>query len=442
MVSVHSKNLQVFNASQFRESVSEESNTHIYFTFGKTVPWANDAAPSQANSSVTAENEVWQNMIGAKLLTGNDIRHVVPRYDWESGDIYHAYDHCTCSLNLFNNLNFYVVTTDWNVYKCLSNNRSSPSTTMPSSLATNDTIHTPDGYIWKYMYTVSPGEQLKYTTASYIPVKTLTTDDNSLQWDVQQAATPGGIDIIGVTNGGSNYTSNDTISITITGDGVGANAFAQINAVSNTVDTIFVDNPGLGYTYATATVTDSESGAGAVLRPIIGPAAGHGADPTLELGASLLLINPRLSSDENGIITTKSDYRQIALIKDPTFYGTTNVASNTVITQLLVLSLNGTSTDYSQDEVVYQGPDVNSYSFKGIVVEWDSANSLIKLSNTEGVPTSDVLAGVNSGASRFVTSINYPDLKPYSGRLLYIDNIEPIDRAEDQTEDFKIILKF
>ena len=215
MVSVHSKNLQVFNASQFKESVSEESNTHIYFTFGKTVPWANDAAPSQANSSVTAENEVWQNMIGAKLLTGNDIRHVVPRYDWVSGETYHAYDHCTCSLNLFNNLNFYVVTTDWNVYKCLSNNRSTPSTTMPSSLATAGTIHTPDGYIWKYMYTVSPGEQLKYTTASYIPVKTLTTDDNSLQWDVQQAATPGGIDIIGVTNGGSGYTSNDTISITM-----------------------------------------------------------------------------------------------------------------------------------------------------------------------------------------------------------------------------------
>jgi hypothetical protein len=52
------------------------------------------------------------------------------------------------------------------------------------------------------------------------------------------------------------------------------------------------------------------------------------------------------------------------------------------------------------------------------------------------------LIGANTGAARFVDSVTNPTLKRYSGNLLYIDNIKPIQRAVDQTEDFKIILKF
>jgi hypothetical protein len=33
-------------------------------------------------------------------------------------------------------------------------------------------------------------------------------------------------------------------------------------------------------------------------------------------------------------------------------------------------------------------------------------------------------------------------LEPYSGNLLYIDNTTPIQRADDQTEDFKIVVRF
>lgn len=439
--SVYSKDLQVFNAEQFLESVSEPANTRIYLTLGKCTSWANDAAPQQANSSVTAFNEVWHNMIGAKLLTGNNIRHVTPRYDWASNESYPAYDHCTCSLLLFGeNVKFYVVTTDWNVYKCLSNNNGGISTVMPTTTSVNPSNEA-DGYSWKYMYTISPGEQLKYTTTNYIPVKTLTADDNSLQWDVQQAAIPGAIQAIKILNGGSGYISNSTISLSITGDGTGANAIATINTQSNTISAIFLDDYGSGYTFANVSVT-AANGTNAQFKAIISPPGGHGSDPLRELGGSYLIIDTQVDGDENGKMLADNEIRQLSLIKDPFFYGTSRIASNTVTSQLTVLTLSGTSVDYIEDEEVYQGLTSSNATFRGVVAQWDSANSQLKLTNTSGIPTADVILGQSSGAARSVSSVTNPDLEPYSGRLLYIDNITPINRSQDQTEDFKIILKF
>lgn len=443
MVAVYSKNLEIYNAEQFKESVSETANSRLFLTFGKVEPWPNDAAPTQANSSVISFNEVWQNMIGAKLITGNDIRHVIRRIDWSANTSYDAYDHCTCSLLLFNpNTDFYVVTSDWNVYKCIGNNNGSISTVMPTSVTTTATVTEADGYIWKYMYTVSPSEQLKYTTADYIPVKTLTVNDNSRQWQVQENAIDGAIEHIKIVNPGQNYDNANNITVTITGDGRNATAIAQVNNQTNTISSIVITDPGSAYTYADVSITSTANGTNATARAMISPTGGHGSDPLRELGGSNLILNVRISGSENGVLPINNQYRQLAVIKDPFLFGTESISSNTVITQLTVLTLNGTSVDYQEDETVYQGASPVAASFTGKVVYWDSANSLIKLSNTTGTPTTDLLVGAISGAARFVDSITNPMLKKYSGQLLYIDNVKPIERAEDQTEDFKIVLKF
>jgi len=442
-IAVHSKNLQIFNAEQFLESVSEPADTKLYLTFGRSEPWPNDAAPTQANSSISTANEVWSNMIGGKRITGNDMQHVIIRHDWQSGENYSAYDHCSCSLILFDaNTQFYVMTSDYGVYKCLANNNGGISTIMPTRLDTSGVINESDGYIWKYMYTVSPSEQLKFTTSSYIPVKTLTADDSSLQWDVQQNAISGGIEVIKVINGGTNYTSNDNISISVSGDGVGANAFAQINSISNTISTIYVDNPGTGYTSANVTISTTGAGSNASFRAIISPPNGHGSDPISELGGSFIMLNPRLQGEESGILLTDHEYRQISIMRDPISFGSSSISSNTVFSQVTKCVVSGVSADYIKNELVYQGTNFETSSFKGRVVEWDSANGTIMLSNVVGIPSSDILIGINSGATRFINSVTNPDMKPYSGKLLYIDNISSVERSTDQTEDFKIVLKF
>ena len=441
MSASRSKNLDIFVAKQVKESVSEPSSSNVYLTFGAASSWANDAAPPQANTSTHNSYDVWRNMIGGKRITGNNIRHAVPRINWISGTVYAAYNDLLDSLELHSlTSNFYVLTSEYNVFKCLFNNGGKPSTVMPNILVTTTHFQTADGYIWKYMYTLTAEEKLRFLTTDFMPVRTITENDNSQQWLVQENAIDGAIHVINVTNAGSNYTANDVV-VSITGDGSYANAFAVLNTASNTVSSIIIDNLGYGYTYANVALTSSV-GSGATARAIISPEGGHGKDPLTELGGSYLIVNVQLKDTEGGVLTTHNDYRQISLIEDPRLYGVTTLSSLPAVSQLTVLSLNGTSVEYTEDEWVYQGASYSSSFFKGYVVEWDSGNNIIKLSNTDGIPSKDLLIGANTTAARFVASITNPTLQPRTGNLLYTDNITSIQRADDQAEDYKIVLNF
>jgi hypothetical protein len=279
-------------------------------------------------------------------------------------------------------------------------------------------------------------------TPSYIPVRTLSEDNSSLQWEVQDNAIPGAIDAIKVVNGGSGYANANTILITITGDGSGANAFARINATSQTVSSIIITNPGTSYTYATVSISDSGGGANASARAMISPLGGHGSDPLTELGGSNLILNTRLRSTEGNKIPVSNQYRKIAIIQDPLESLSGNTAANVAYNQTLALTVSSGTSNFVEDEYVYQGASLATADFSGVIVEWDSSNNRMRLTNTMGTPTADVITGDTSSAVRVVESITEKELEPYSGKMLYLNYIEPIQRAVDQTEDFKFVLKF
>lgn len=443
MASVFSSDLRVQNALNFADVISRQSNNRVYFTYGKTIPWANDAAPDQANTSVAAFNEVWKNMVGAKLLTGNETRNVIPRYNWAANTVFKAYDDCRCSLQTYTpNSNFYMVTSEWNVYKCLNNSSNSNSTIMPTQVYTDRAIEESDGYVWKFMYNIPAEDRIRFTTDAYIPVKTLAVNDGSLQWQVQSNAVPGAIESTIVTNSGNNYTNANSIIVVITGDGTGATATARVNTQSNTISSVIMTAKGAGYTYANVVITDTGTGTGANARAVLSPVGGHGSDPLRELGGFYLMINPRLQGTENGKFPTVNDFRQIALIQNPKDRSTANAAVNVAYSQFITATVDTAVTNYQQDELVYQGPSLASASFTAIVENWDYTNSQIRMINTTGTITSDVIVGVSSGTARFVQSYSDEELVPYTGNMLYIDNIPPISRAPDQIEDFKIVMQF
>lgn len=442
MVSIYSKNLQVYNAEQFDTSVRSDSGYYLYFTFGKVNPWANDSAPPQANTSVAYFYDVWKNMIGAKRIQGNDIRLGLRRFDWEANTVYYAYDDCGCSLMMNNpNTNFYIVTDEWNVYKCLSNNRGGFSTVKPTTKITTTSIQTADNYIWKYMYTLSDEERLRFLTEQYIPVKTLIEDDGSLQWQVQSAAVQGSIETVLVTYSGSGYDANNPPTITIAGDGTGATATATVNTSTTGIDRVLITNKGSGYTYANAIISTATSNS-ALIRPIMSPPGGHGSNPAEELGGSYAIINTRLRGTEDGVLDVENEFRQTSLIKNPYLLNTKNLASNLVYSQTTTLFMDAGISNYSEDEYVYQGPNLETASFRGTVASWDPINNILQVIDTIGNPTTDILTGNSSKVSRYVESVTAKDLQPYSGSLLYINNITPIQRAADQTEDFKIVISF
>ena len=441
MASVYSKNLQVYNAEQFKASVESDSGSYIYFTFGKVSPWANDAEPPQANSSVAYFYDVWKNMIGTKKIQGNDVRLGIKRNNWTQNEVYHAYDDCGCSL-LQNNPNarYHIVTSDWKIYKCISNNNGSVSTVMPTQIQVNKSLEESDGYIWKYMYTLSDEERLRFVTNNYVPVKTLVEDDGSLQWQVQSAAIFGSIESVFVTNPGSGYDVDVPPSIAIIGDGAGATAIATVNAISTGIEKITITNKGAGYTYANVSIALSSNTASA--RAVMSPPGGHGSNPADELGGSNVILNVRLRGSEEGILDTENELRQISILKNPKLRASQSLASNLAYSQTTTIIMDTGISDYLEDEYVYQGPSLESASFRGTVASWNSSNNRLELIDVIGNPTTDILTGQTSKVSRLVQSVIARDLEPYSGSLLYIDNIKPIQRASDQTEDFKIVISF
>ena len=231
MSSVLTNKFRIHNAKSFVEGFSEAEKTNIYTAIGKVTPWSATDVYSGADGStiesnpptpkdhVQNENEVWRNMIAAKKIKGSDVVHVIPKVDWEPNKIYSMYTDTDASLlvDVINSSTpkpFYVMTDEFNVYKCLFNNNNQESTVKPTGNGIS--LITPtDGYIWKYMYTVSPSDAFRFMTENFIPIQTLETNPGggsscsspNLQWLVQTDAANNGegkIDVIARRIGSSN----------------------------------------------------------------------------------------------------------------------------------------------------------------------------------------------------------------------------------------------
>jgi hypothetical protein len=321
---------------------------------------------------------------------------------------------------------FYVMTDDYHVYKCLFNNNGvGASTTKPTGTSTT-VFTTADGYVWKYMYTVSTSDALKFLTNEYIPVRTDAT--------VQAAAVSGALNIVKVTAGGSGYTSVPTV--TITGDGTGAAATATVN--NGAVTAVIITAAGTGYTIATVSISGGGATTNATARAIIPPKDGHGYNAVEELGGKFVMINVRLDGTESGTLSTENDFRKIGLIRDPYEYGTSTRALSSNYRQTYRYTVSSATGNFSLDETVTVGSNTAT------VVEWDSTNKY--LYTTKPLPkdfaTTTSITGSTSTATGTITAISNPGLASYSGDILYVENRSPISRATDQIEDVKLIIEF
>lgn len=187
-------NYHIDLANSFIQDVKDTRNSYYVFA-GKATPWTNEASPPAANGSVEQIGlTVYADMLFGKLLANSDVYTLIPRYDWTTNTAYTAYDQYDGDLY---SKQFYVMNDQYQVYKCISNNRGAKSTVEPRLTTSYSTFNTADGYVWKYMYTVDPQANTKFTTTTYIPVA---TDNN-----VSGNAVSGSIDAYIITDGGNNY---------------------------------------------------------------------------------------------------------------------------------------------------------------------------------------------------------------------------------------------
>jgi hypothetical protein len=135
---------------------------------------------------------------------------------------------------------FYVITDEFNVYQCLDNNFSSPSTIKPTGTS-SELLTTSDGYIWKFLFAIPIALRNKFLTDQYMPVVTALRD---------QFYSAGSLKTVRIDQAGSGYTSG---SITIQGDGYATGE--QLWLTNHTMA-----NGGSGYIDATISIDPPYSG--------------------------------------------------------------------------------------------------------------------------------------------------------------------------------------
>ena len=242
-------------------NVVDEDNNKLYdyynFALARTTSWSDESTPEEPYDSQKYLNEFRNNIMFTQKVNPSDVCHLIPRKDWKSGDIYDPYDDDYSSTNpaqsgatTLADAEFYVLTSDDRVYKCIDNRDPETMEVVESTdepkLTTTDIFETNEGYRWKFMFQIAEADKTKFLDAGHIPVRKLTTDSP------QDGATTGLISAINVTASGSDYTSVPTVIIN--GDGTGASATAIMDG-SGGVDRIEVNTRGLGYSFAFVTLT-------------------------------------------------------------------------------------------------------------------------------------------------------------------------------------------
>ena len=345
--------------------------------------------------------------------------------------------------------NFYVRNTYDQVFVCLNNNNGIASNSMPQlslggQLPSNPYITTADGYLWKYLYTISGGYKQSFFTTQWMPVITDTT--------VYLAATDGRLDIINITNGGSGYNnvaaSFSTPILVVTGDGSGANLTAQVDA-NGTIYGINILNGGSGYTTATITANAGANGVNANLQAVIGPQGGWGSNAATELGATNLMISVNLVDTENATIPTVDaygdyfTYRQVLLIDSPIVTATGNVANSVNYDMTTVVQVSSNGNFHMNDTVWQSNTGLQSNAFFTATVVWfDTSTNQLHLNNLNG--TFSTLSSLYSSRGVATTSVSEvsPSINLFSGKLMYIENRAAVTRSPGQTENIKLILQF
>jgi len=183
------------------------TSTSYFVTFGKFDEWptvydssnniiSDDNNPPSTNNCLKVSTyDVYRNMLYGKQINETNVAYIIKRLDWTTGTVYDYFD--DQDPNLYTK-NFYVMNSSKRVYKCLFNNYGASSTVEPTDFNPNgDFVTLPDGYKWKYMYTVTSQQFNSFGTTDYIPVY----DDVN----VKTFASNGAIHVVIIDNAGANY---------------------------------------------------------------------------------------------------------------------------------------------------------------------------------------------------------------------------------------------
>ncbi len=401
---------------------------------------------------------------------------------------------------------YFVVNDDYRVYECLRNGvdpdnpNGKPSLDEPTftDLEPRSAGTSGDGYLWKYLYTIKPSDIVKFESTDYIPVPSdwETSTDNSA---VRDNAVDGSIKVVTISNAGVGIGTADAVytKVPIKGNGSGAECTVTISSSSQVSD-VTVSTQGSGYTYGSVDLVAGGVPTGTtrpVLDVIMSPPGGHGKNIYRELGAYNVLLYSRIENDnENPDFVTGNQIARVGLVCNPQAFDSTALLAVDKATACGALRLSGagySSATFTADSYITQTVG-SGLTAAGRVVSYDQTTGVLKYwqdkalagFNTVGAAVTEPTYGFKLSAftsspdtggsltivpstgsnlaidtsftgvstvinnrtyylgQEFTNGIGNPEVKKYSGNILYVDNRPSITRSSTQKEDIKIILQF
>ena len=401
--------------------------------------------------------------------------------------------------------NYFVVNSDYRVYICLQNGTTpetpdgKPSLDEPTFTDLEPRVAgtSGDGYIWKYLYTIKPSELIKFDSTEFMPVPSdwKTSSDNA---SVRDNAIDGSIKVVVIQNRGVGVgTANRTYTrVPIKGDGSGAECTIVVNN-DQQVESVTVSNQGSGYTFGNVDLI-----AGGVPSPstfpvldvIISPQGGHGSDIYKELGATNVLMYARIENDvENPDFITGNEIARIGIVENPLAYGSSQILTQDKASASYAVRLTGagySSATFTPDAFVTQtvgtrvtavGRVISYDQVTGVLKYWQertfagfttvgvaqtspaygyeltrfttspsSGGNLTIVGGSTNLSISTSFSGISTTINNrtyylgqtFTNGLSNPEVKKYSGNIIYVDNRPSITRSSNQKEDIKVILQF
>ncbi len=444
MSAIINNSFRKFNADNF---ISAFGSNSIYLMIGKNTPWSGNSAGEYADGSYSDTNVPipldtgvapfihHDARIAAKLVPQTDVSHVLKRVDWTTGTVYPEYNHLQDDII---DTDFFVFTSAYRVYKCISNNGGVPSTVEPTGVSTDIIDTVPDGYRWKFMYEVQQSDVLKFITTDWIPVKSPGVAGTD-QANVETVAVDGALDHIDVLSGGTNYKYN-----TGTAAGGGATTIT-LDASASTVDDYYNDmqifiltGPGNG---EIKTITDyvgaSKEATVAAWTTAPDATSTYSVAPTVTLASSDgTSAVARVGGVTNGAITS------IVMVSVGSLYRsvTCTVTSGGGSAASLIGRI-GPKGGHGKDAVAELG---GAFVMLNIRLIGNDGNDFpvgddfrkvhLLVNPTTGNTTPPTLA---TG-----TTYDSTEIDEDSGKIIYTEFRAPISRASDSTEDIKIVAEF
>ncbi len=472
MSAIINNSFRKYNADNF---IGSFSNNNVYLSIGKNDPWAgastgeyietspNDATVPIPIDTTTAYYANHDDLIAIKKVSSADVAHVIKRVNWTTNTVYAEYDHYQDDMidgvKLDGNgqpsetgtlTDFFVMSSTFKVYKCISNNGGSVSTVEPSTTSVA-VFPTADHYKWKFMYEVQQADVVKFVTTDWIPVRApAAVATNPDQAAVETAAIDGSIEHINVVSGGTLYkthsgaTSSSTINTIQLASGTGQ-AWETAHQTDDYYNgmTIFIKS-GVGINQL-RTITDYNGNLEeATITPnwttnpattdqyAIMPAITLASVDSNDAIAHVTRINTSTGVIEGvDMLTEGTNYRSAVA----TVTSGAPVSGGTVATLKAMIS---PPQGHGSDAVSELGGAFVMLNSRLVGVESGS------------FPVGDDFRKVqimidpklDNGTMATGNVYQKSDLKTDTGRIIYSEFRGPINRATDSTEDIKIVCEF